>query len=662
MTHQDEPQAEPLSESEKRFLSFVEQFPGGAFLSDESGRIVACNGGFERLTGIGSETALGLFVWDLMERFLPEKSRGREAVDRLRLVVAEGLATGAADWLNRMTEHEYRRPDGLAGYIQQTCFPVRTDIGWRIGGVLIEITEHKRVEEELRRSKTRLEEASALAHLGYWDYTPATGEVYCTDEVFRIFGFAPGPVSPAMKMAAELLPPSSLQSVRKMIASALSTRSPQRLEFPFNRNDGTTGIAMAMGTPLLDASGAAVKVSGSVQDITELHQMREALRRSEEQLRQAQKMEAVGRLAGGIAHDFNNLLTVINGYDDLLLDGLDSSYPLRESVVEIKRAAERASALTGQLLAFSRRQILSPRLLDLNGLLSNMEVMLRRLLGEDISLAISLGEALGLIRADPSQVEQVIMNLAANARDAMPRGGRMRIATENCDDGIPVDPASEPPQGPAVSLVVSDTGQGMDQDTLSHIFEPFFTTKEKGKGTGLGLSIVYGIVTQSGGTIDVSSRPGQGSTFMLRFPRLPRKDIAAAEPERGGVVPGGTETILLVEDEESVRRFTAAILRRSGYTVVEAPGGAEAMRVLSARERLIHGMVTDMIMPAMSGTELARKAIELRPGIRIVFVSGYSEEAILRHGVLEPGTTFLQKPFTAADLLSNLRRSLDAPN
>jgi PAS domain S-box-containing protein len=375
----------------------------------------------------------------------------------------------------------------------------------------------------------------------------------------------------------------------------------------------------------------------TAQDLTERLQL-------EGQLRHAQKMEAVGRLAGGIAHDFNNLLTAINGYSELLLEELDHRHPRRRQVEEIRKAGERAAALTQQLLAFSRRQVLQPKILDLNLVVAGMEDLLRRLIGEDVELVTALDPGLGSVEADPGQIEQVIVNLAVNARDAMPQGGCLRIQTANAPDG-------------RVVLSVGDTGCGMDRETMSHLFEPFFTTKGHGKGTGLGLSTVYGIAEQSGGRIEVESEQERGSIFRISFPRARHTvPTAAAAPSRKAA--RGSETILLVEDEEVVRGLVRRILETRGYKVIEAGSADQALSLYRRSRGHIDLLVTDVIMPGMSGCELYRRLADSSQQLKVLYTSGYTGEAIAQHGALEPGIPLLEKPFTVEGLASKVREVL----
>jgi len=388
----------------------------------------------------------------------------------------------------------------------------------------------------------------------------------------------------------------------------------------------------------------------------------EALRQTEKQLIQSQKLEAVGRLAGGISHDFNNLLTVILGYSDITKRNLPDSDPLRRNVEEIIKASERAASLTRQLLAFSRKQVMQPRVFDLNTVVSDLEKMLRRMIGEDIELRVNAESDLGNIKADPVQIEQVIMNLVVNARDAMPKGGKLSIETANVDldESYSRDHVSVVP-GAYVMLAISDTGCGMDEETRQHIFEPFFTTKEPGKGTGLGLSMVYGIVKQSDGNIWVYSEEGCGTTFKIYFPRVTAEAEEYKRAAHGFEVPGGTETILLVEDAELVRTLARQVLETAGYRVLEAANADAAINICnSINGDQIDLLLTDVVMPGMSGNDMSRILLMKQPGMPVLFMSGYTDDAIVQHGVLEAGINFLQKPFTPAALALKVREVLDA--
>jgi PAS domain S-box-containing protein len=431
-------------------------------------------------------------------------------------------------------------------------------------------------------------------------------------------------------------------------------------EIEIFRPDGGVRLIQLTATPHHDENGVFAGTFGTLNDITEARKTEEALQRIEDRLVQSQKMEAVGRLAGGIAHDFNNLLTVISGYAGLIDESLKSSHPMKPDIGQIRKAAERAADLTAQLLAFSRKQVLQPRIIELNEIVQGMETMLRRVIGEDIELVTALRPDTGNVKADRGQIEQVIINLAANARDAMPSGGKLTIETDNRSLGDSHSRAHpELLPGDYVMLAVRDAGVGMSAETLSRIFEPFFTTKEVGKGTGLGLAMVYGIVKQSGGYIYCESEVGAGSTFTMYFPRVLGMPSEALKDAVAQVPSGGDETILLAEDEEAVRRFTRAILERNGYRVIEAANGTEALAAISAPRCSIQLLLSDVIMPQMSGPDLARKVKEICPEARILYMSGYAESSIVHRGILDAEVELLRKPFDAASLLKKVREILD---
>jgi CheY-like chemotaxis protein len=375
----------------------------------------------------------------------------------------------------------------------------------------------------------------------------------------------------------------------------------------------------------------------------------------EDQFRQAQKMEAVGRLAGGVAHDFNNLLMVVSGYTEVLLEQLNEHDPLLVKVQAIQQAADRATTLTRQLLAFSRKQLLELKVVDMNAIVADMERLLRPLIGENIDLTTKLAPNVGHTRADAGQLEQVIMNLVVNAKDAMPTGGRIVIQTSEEElDAVRREHSLIQP-GSYILLSVSDTGAGMDKETQSRIFEPFFTTKEKGKGTGLGLSTVYGIVKQSGGYIFAQSELGSGSTFRIYLPRVADPPGQPGLAKHTQAPSGGSETVLLVEDEDSVRELVRETLQSKGYTVMEACDGINGMKVAETHHGKIDILITDVVMPGMSGRELAQRVSASRPTIKVLYLSGYTEDAIIHEGVLDPGTAFLQKPFTLQALARKVR-------
>lgn len=504
-------------------------------------------------------------------------------------------------------------------------------------------------EAQARRGRREAEDRLALAisatQLGTFDFFPQTGELIWSDFVRQHFGVGPGaPVSYDVFLKG--LHPADRERVDGLVRQAFNPASGGRFLAEYRAigiEDGVERSISAQGRVFFDSQGKAVRFIGVTVDATER-------RRLEEQFRQAQKLENIGRLAGAVAHDFNNLLTIITGYGQMIVDEMTVHHPLREPAKQICAAAERATALTRQLLTFSRRQVSEPKDIVLNDLVRDFETMLRRLIGEEIELTLQLGEAAGVIRADPGQIEQVIMNLAVNAKDAMPNGGRLVIRTgrEAIDEKSVESHLSVEP-GTYTVLTVSDTGVGMSPEVKAHIFEPFFTTKEVGKGTGLGLSTVYGIVKQSNGAVWVSSEPGQGTTFKLLFPAADgasEVSPAVAAPE----VAIGTGTILLAEDEPGVRGFIHKTLSKHGYTVLAAPNGLEALKLARQHPKNIDLVLADVSMPGMGGTELAAEFAIEHPAVPVLFISGYAEAFREK----APDQKYLQKPFTSTTLLTSV--------
>ena len=510
--------------------------------------------------------------------------------------------------------------------------------------------ERRRAEAALREAEAGYSTLVEQAPVGIYRSNPAGRFLSANRALACILGYD----SPAELLGLDMTrdvyaDPAERQ--RLLDRDSYTEREYDEVEATWKRKDGRRLTVQLSVRAVRDGSGDVEYYETFVRDVTEQ-------RRLEGQLLQAQKMEAVGRLAGGVAHDFNNLLTVILSYSDLLLEDLPPEIPDRADVAEIRKAAVAASSLTRQLLAFSRQQVLEPRVLDVNTVVASTEKLLTRLLGEDVSLTTTLAAALGAVKVDPGQLEQIIMNLAVNARDAMPRGGRLSIETANVEmdeSYVHGHPLARP--GHYVMLTVSDTGTGMDAATQARIFEPFFTTKEAGKGTGLGLATVYGIVRQSSGFIWVYSEPGHGTSFKIYLPRVdePVSPAGAPAPQ----VVGGSETVLVVEDVAAVRAVTRQMLERQGYCVLEAANGATALSLARQHQSAIHLLVTDVVMPEVSGRELADQLVQLRPDMRVLFMSGYTDDAVVRHGILQEGIAYLQKPFTPDTLARKVRAVLD---
>jgi PAS domain S-box-containing protein len=557
------------------------------------------------------------------------------------------------------TSEEYRivRPDGSVRWVWDRAFPIRDSSGqvYRIAGITADITDRRRIEEALRESETRLRSVMQAADDAIVSADSQGRIIGWNHGAERMFGYDEGETlgQPFTALILGRYHGDLLRRFERAGASEVSAPSGGTVEIHGRRK---TGEEFPLELSLAHWETEKGRFFTSImRDVTER-------KRLEDQFRQAQKMEAVGQLAGGVAHDFNNLLTVISGYCEILLGAPESGQTAREMLEQIHKAGERAASLTRQLLAFGRKQILQVQVLDLNVVIQDLGKMLRRLIGEDVNMVFRLAPVLGRVKADRSQIEQILMNLAANARDAMPGGGTLTIITSDVDPDsstswLPPDVAP----GPFVLFTVGDTGCGMDEATKTRVFEPFFTTKEIGKGTGLGLATVYGIVKQSGGHIDVESRPGRGATFRIYLPRLEHTVQNPAYPNGNASVPRGKETVLLVEDEDKVRKFVHHALRLNGYTVLEARSGPEALQLCKDHPGGIDLLVTDVIMPEMNGRQLAEEAALLRENLKVLFISGYTDRVWGDNRILNPETAFLPKPITPAVLARKVREVLDAP-
>jgi two-component system, cell cycle sensor histidine kinase and response regulator CckA len=577
--------------------------------------------------------------------------------ERVLASIRAVVAGGGRYWID---EYRFLCADGSYAYVFDRGTVMMDGSGKpiRMIGAMMDITDRKRAEEALRETNETLRtliQASPLA-IAVLDAQQKVRMWNAAAE--RILGWKPhellGRTVPGMAPAGRT------DEFAGMSRRALNGEALTTLEFTGSRKGGVPVELSVSMAPLRDGRGAISGAMAVIADITERRHAEAQKGQLEEQLRQSQKMEAVGRLAGGVAHDFNNLMTAVSGYAELLQERFAPGDAVREYVDEILKSSSRATQVTRQLLAFSRRQVLQPKVLDLNSVVQNMDGLLRRLIGEDIELHTTSDPNLASVKADQGQIEQVIMNLAVNARDAMANGGRLTIETRNVDlDSRYNDRHGRMRQGPHVLLAVSDTGIGMDAETQSHLFEPFFTTKDLSKGTGLGLATVYGIVKQTGGDIWVYSEVGRGTSFKIYLPRVDEGPDRAAK-ETVEVRPlAGRETVLLAEDSDVVRRLLHEILTHQGYTLLEARHGAEALQLSREFQGKIDLLVTDMVMPHMSGRELAHHLAPERPEMKILYMSGYTEEAIARDGVLDPGTAFLEKPFTPASIARKVRELLD---
>jgi two-component system cell cycle sensor histidine kinase/response regulator CckA len=624
-----------LRDSEKRYQTLTEVSPVGIFYADPRARCIYVNDRWCEIAGLSPEEASGT-GWvralhaDDRERVLDEWRRASEESRSFTAEYRLERPNGEVAWVFAQGVAEKANDGSVAGYV----------------GTITDITELRRAQEGLSRLASIVESSddailsSALdGRITSWNSGAEKTYGYCPSEAIgRSISF--------------LIPPDRPDDTLSILTNITRPESIRNYEVLHLRRDGKRINVSLTVSPIRDQAGSLIGASLIARDVTSSHQL-------QEELRQAQKMDAIGRLAGGIAHDFNNLLTAINGYSDLTLMQLTEDDPFYQNIVEIRKSGERAASLTRQLLAFGRKQLLQPRVLDLNVIITDMNKLLRRLIGEHIELVTLTAPSLGRVKVDPGQIEQIIVNLAVNARDAMADGGRLTIETSNVTE--PDTPPVHPPDGivrPWILIKVTDTGCGMDLVTLSRIFEPFFSTKGQGKGSGLGLSTVYGIVKQSGGHIFAESAPGCGSCFKIYLPMVDAPEEASSAGSKKYTQSEGWETILLIEDEDTVRNLASQVLRMHGYRVLEARHAAEAMKIAEGHDDAIHLMLTDVVMPKMNGRQLAENLAPLRPGMKVIYMSGYNDDIILSAG-LGPKTAFLQKPFPPDLLVEKVRRVLD---
>ncbi|MBI4401008.1 MAG: PAS domain S-box protein [Nitrospirae bacterium] len=676
-----------LRESEERTRLIVETALDAVITIDEGGWITDWNPQAETIFGWSRQEAIGQRLSDTI---IPPQYR-----DAHESGLRHYLATGEGPVLNRRIEITARRRDGHEFPVELSISPARRGNIYTFSAFVRDITERKRAESrqaaQLAVSRALADSATlgeaaprllrAICETMGWEL----GAIWLVDRPANVLRCNAIWHAPSVNVAEFVLlcrqitfvpgiglpgrvwnngEPAWIPDVVKdsnfpRAPAAAKVRLHGAFGFPIRGGNEIHGVVEFFSHEVREPDNELLHMMADVG--IKIGQFVERLQ-LEGQFRQAQKMEAIGQMAGGVAHDFNNLLTIVTGYCQLLLTRFGPNDLMRGQVEEIKRAADRATTLTGQLLAFSRRQILQPEVLDLNVIVANMDKMLRPLIGADIELVTEPGPTPGHVRADPGQLEQVVMNLAVNARDAMPQGGRLTTRTQNVmlDRPYASRQVTIPP-GSYVTLMVSDTGCGMDAETQARVFEPFFTTKERGKGTGLGLSTVYGIIKQSGGYIIVDSKTGQGTTFTIYLPRI-EEAMKAVEPSQPLVgSPRGSETILLAEDEDSIRTMLCVVLRARGYTVLEARDGHDALRIGREHTSPIHLLLTDIVMPGLGGRQLAERLAPIRPKMKVLYISGYTGDVVGKDGALEAGTVFLQKPFTPESLERHVREALERP-
>jgi PAS domain S-box-containing protein len=640
-----------LRESQERYRVLFETAKDAIFVSDETGRFVDVNQAACEFLGYSREELL-----KLSPKEIDADPIGYDAFIKVR----DGLADKISFEINQIKKDGTHLPVEITGSFfnekgQQRALAIARDI-----------TGRKLSEKLLRESEAKHRLLAENTVDCIWQMNLDLEFTYINQAIFQLLGYTTkewiGSKLPEHCSSEEM---ENLQTLMTDLLVNLQDKTTPVFETSLYHKNGEEIPCEVSGKIVLDDAENPIYFQGTVRNITERRRAEQERKQLEAQLHQAQKMEAIGTLAGGIAHDFNNILTTIIGNTELALMDVIKDKSLRKKIEEIKKAGKRAASLTHQLLAFSRKQIVQPKILNINELLTDIEKMLGRLIGEDVELLTIPEPELWRVEIDPGQIEQVIMNLAVNARDAMPKGGNLTIETANADldgnffreHGI----KGEKP-GHYVMLTISDTGSGMDKETQKHIFEPFFTTKEVGKGTGLGLSTIYGIIKQNNGFVRVYSEPGQGSTFKVYLPRV----RGNAEPEEKEQTPvddlSGSETVLIVEDNDSLRNFAQKVLHIYGYRTLNAENGEDALRVCKEHDGQIDLMITDVVMPKMGGKKLSERLQPLYPQMKVIYMSGYTDNAIVHHGVLEPGLNFLEKPFTPESLGRKVREALGNEN
>jgi PAS domain S-box-containing protein len=636
---------EALQESEATLRGLCDSAFDAIAMVDGEGRLTLWNPAAERMFGYRASEILGRPIDGLVA---PARGRAQFQAD---FPIFRKTAAGPLS--GKVAEAVGLRKDGTEFPMELSLAAIQEGKQWQAVAIVRDVTARYEAGKRIQEANYRYNLIAQQSRTIVWEVDAEGLYTYVSPASEVVWGYLPEELA-GTRHFYDIHPEEGREAFR---AAALETFARQgefrNLENQVQTRDGRTVWVSTSGIPILDDEGKLLGYRGCDIDITERMQ-------AEARLMQAQKMESVGRLAGGVAHDFNNLLTVINGYSQLLLERLSEGDPMRDNVSEIHKAGKRAAGLTQQLLAFSRKQVLQPRLLDLNRVVAEMRPMLARLVGEDVELSVELHPEATMVCADPHQLEQALMNLLVNSRDAMPQGGKLSIETSVVAPGAShVQSVPGPDAGCYVMLAVSDTGVGMNEETRQHIFEPFFTTKEVGKGTGLGLSMIQGIVAQSGGYIEVDSAPGCGTTFKIYLPKVTEVPGGTEEPAAVPAI-GGKETVLVVEDQPDVRKYAAVALGAYGYRVIQAGNAGEALAYCERGFERIDLVLTDMVMPHLSGRELADLLAKRWPGIKVLFMSGYTGDAIMRQGVLEAGAEFIQKPFTPEQLATKVRGVLAA--
>ncbi len=638
---------EALRESEERHRIILQTAMDGFWLVDTQGRLLEVNEAYCRISGYSESELLTMRVPDLVVYETAD-----DTAAHIQKIIAQG---------EDRFESRHRRKDG-------SVFDVEASVQHRPikGGLIVaffrDITERKRTEEELRKSEERLRLALKAANQGFYDLNVQTGEAEVSPEFAAMLGYDPAEFHETNGAWIERMHPEDRETVTAVYRDFIAGKiSEYHAEARQRTRSGDWRWILSLGKIVeRDARGEPLRMLGTYTDITERKKAEAEKEKLKEQLRQAQKMESVGRLAGGVAHDFNNMLSAILAHAELAMMQCTASDPIHADLKAIEKSSLRSADLIRQLLAFARRQPVMPKVLDLNDCVTDMLKMLPRLIGEDIDLVWMPGAGLWPVRIDPSQVDQLLANLCVNARDAIAGVGKVTVETENIafDEAFcAVHPGFA--SGEYVMIAVSDDGCGLNKDVLDHLFEPFFTTKELGRGTGLGLSTVYGIVKQNEGFIDVYSEPDKGTTFKIYLPRFVG-EAAEAKAENTAEPPQGRgETVLLVEDEEMILGAGRAMLERLGYTVLTAGTPGEALREAKVHANEIQLLITDLIMPEMNGRDLAKIIRDIMPGLKCLFISGYTANLIAHNGVLDEGVNFLQKPFSIKDLASKVRQALE---